>query len=614
MTEVVTEDRGKVVSNLAGMVWGVAELLRGDFRPSEYGRVILPLLVARRMDLMLAPTMEQVVFEIENRFLPNGVTNTGNLAFLRQITGCGYYRKDIMSLDIIRRNPDNAYDLFVQYINGFSNSVSDIFDGFRLLESVERLNRAGILQAVLDQFVSIDVHPDTLSNAEMGDLFEGLIRRFSEASNETAGEHFTPRDAVDLVISLVLAGNDPIMTGKVYEARNIYDPTAGTGGFLSVASERFRAMAPGNSTTLYGQELNAESYAICKADMLSKGDKIARIMLGNTLSDDKFPNEKFHYMISNPPYGVDWKKVEGAIVNEHQQGDRGRFAPGLPRSSDGQFLFLMHLISKFPEVNAHGFGGRIAIVMNSAPMASGGAGSGESEIRRYILENDLLESVVSLPNDMFYNTGIGTYIWILTNSKAEDRRGKVMLVDASSLGSDMAVALGSKRRFISTINQDLILSVYRDVRDWDVATLEDGIRVPYLRGESCPQNTVLSVPLVRVVDTEDFLYREVVIERPKYDGDGNIQRQVKGKNRGQVIPDADMRAVERIPFSCRSDDFLAREITPFVPEAFLDNTKERVGAEISWGEHFFVPETLPSVVDLDAQLRVLRDLIFVEGV
>lgn len=625
----MVQSRGKIVTNIVSTVWGFADILRSHFRPGEYGRVILPLLIARRMDLILADTLVSTLQEIE---VLRGIDLTSEVIArtdgLYDITGCGYFRMNDISLETIAHNPLNARELFAQYLDGYSESVRDIFDGFRLRETVERLLKGDLLLPLLNKVISLDLHSDVVSNPMMGDLFEHLIRKFSEVANETAGEHFTPRDAVDLVISLVVQGSDPALRGEDLSPRKIYDPTAGTGGFLSVAYDKFESLvrdaqiAHGvdldsccvNALELCGQELNPESYAICKSDMLSKGKGVSNIKLGDTLVNDQFPNDKFHYMISNPPYGVDWKKCERLVKDEYALGNEGRFAPGLPRSSDGQFLFLLHLMSKFPDVRAHNFGGRIGIVLNSAPMASGNAGSGESEIRRYILENDLLESVVSLPNDMFYNTGIGTYIWILTNSKAAAHRGKVVLLDASSLGTEMAVALGSKRRLITDENRQIILDVYNDVRDWDIACMDNGSYVPYPVDVARPLGAVSSVPLVRVVNTYDFLYRELIVERPKYDEYGAIMRQTKGKNKGQVIADADMRSVERISFRRDPAEFMATEVTPFLPDAFLDMSKERVGAEISWGEHFFVPEVLPTVAELDAEIRALRDLIFVEGI
>lgn len=592
----------------------ISELLRFHFKPTEYGSIIIPLLLARRMDLILQDTLSDVLDCIQEYTLLHGQVESDSLDFVFGKTSCNYYRTNSISLQKINEHKEGEYKLFEEYFNGYSSSVRDIFDGFSILNLVNRLIKKNIIHDVLDIIVSLDFSYSSFDNSEMGVLFETITRNFYGIENESLGAHFTPDDAVELVISLAIPFNHLKSNLNRKDKISIYDPTSGTGRLLSAALSLFNGLSQQDSVSVFGQELNPESYAICKSDMLSSGGNISNISLGNTLSEDKFPENKFDYMISNPPYGIDWKSIEGIIKNEHNLGSDGRFSPGLPRTSDGQLLFLLHLISKLPEIHVNNVGGRIAIVLNSAPMTSGNAGSGESKIRQYILQNDLLESVISLPNDMFYNTNIGTYIWVLTNKKDEKNKGKIILVDAAKLGTEMQVAMGNKRKFINQENRSIIMNIYQDVQDWNIGCMENGSYVPYPSDVACPKNCVSSFPIMRVVNTMDFIYRELVVERPKYDENGNIVYHTKGKNKGKVVTDIDMRSIERIPFERSPLEFMATEVTPFLPDAFLDMSKECVGAEISFDEHFFVPEVLPTVAELDAEIRKLRDLIFAEGI
>lgn len=355
---------------------------------------------------------------------------------------------------------DNIAQNLHFYIQGFSDDVRDIFERFEFAVQIDRLAKAGLLYQVTERFARINLHPDNVDNHQMGLVFEELIRRFSELSNETAGEHFTPREVINLMVQLLFIEDDEVLS-KPGVIRTIYDPTAGTGGMLSIAGECLLEHNPNARLVMNGQELNPESYAICKADMLIKGQDVSKIVFGNTLSDDGHAGEKFDYMLSNPPFGVEWKKVEAVVRREHeQQGYNGRFGPGLPRVSDGSLLFLLHLISKMrPAVDG---GSRFAIVLNGSPLFTGGAGSGESEIRRYVLENDLLEAIVALPTDMFYNTGIATYVWVLTNRKPDHRKGKVQLIDGSSFWQKMRKSLGSKRKLMGPEDISEITRLFGD--------------------------------------------------------------------------------------------------------------------------------------------------------
>lgn len=430
-------------SQLSSLIWSVAEFLRGDYRQSEYGRVILPFTVLRRLDCVLEPTKEAVLREKEEK-IKAGLNPD---PFMRRVSEAAFYNASSLDMRRLVGDQDNIGPNLLSYVESFSPEVKDIFDRFAFAEQIDRLTKNKLLYLVTEKFAGFDLHPDRVSNMQMGLIFEELIRKFAEASNDTAGEHFTPREVIKLMVNLLFVEDDDVLS-KPGVVRTIYDPTAGTGGMLSVADEYLSEHNPNARLTMYGQELNDLSYAICKADMLIKGQDVRNIVAGNTLSEDGHPDTKFDYMLSNPPFGVEWKKVQKDVKREHEvEGFSGRFGPGLPRVSDGSLLFLMHLLSKMRP--AKDGGSRFAIVLNGSPLFTGGAGSGESEIRRYVLENDLVEAIIGLPTDLFYNTGIATYVWVLSNRKPDHRKGLVQLIDASSLWQKMRKSLGSKRREIS---------------------------------------------------------------------------------------------------------------------------------------------------------------------
>jgi type I restriction enzyme M protein len=447
-----------------------------------------------------------------------------------------------MDMKTLMGDQDHIKENLYSYIQAFSLSVRDIFERFDFYTQIDRLGKCGLLYQVTEKFAGIDLHPGTVSNTEMGHVFEELIRKFAEISNETAGEHFTPREVIRFMVNLLFVEDDDVLA-KPGVVRTIYDPAAGTGGMLSIAGEYLAEHNPHARLTMYGQELNDESYAICKADMLIKGQDVANIAAGNTLSEDGHAHRKFDYMLSNPPFGVEWRKVEKAVRKEHeQQGYNGRFGPGLPRVSDGSLLFLLHLISKMrPAVDG---GSRFGIVLNGSPLFTGGAGSGESEIRRYVLENDLVEAIIGLPTDMFYNTGIGTYIWILSNRKPAARKGKVQLIDASSFWQKMRKRLGSKRKELS---DDHIAEVTRLFGSFSEVSKDDA-------------------PTSRIFRNEEFGYRAITVERPLCDTDGNVVLVAKGKNKGEQQPDSDLRDTENVPLDEDVDAYFEREVLPHVPD------------------------------------------------
>ncbi|MBU1412165.1 type I restriction-modification system subunit M, partial [Myxococcota bacterium] len=471
------------------------------------------------------------------------------------------------------------------YIQAFSPAVRDIFESFDFHTQIDRLAKSHLLYLVTEKFAGIDLHPATVDNTEMGAVFEELIRKFAEISNETAGEHFTPREVIRLMVNLIFIEDDAALT-RPGVVRSIYDPTAGTGGMLSVAGEHLAELNPAARLVMYGQELNPESYAICKADMLIKGQDIANIIFGNTLSADGLTGERFDYMLSNPPFGVEWKKIEKEIRREaEQQGFSGRFGPGLPRVSDGSLLFLLHLVSKMRP--AKDGGSRFGIVLNGSPLFTGGAGSGESEIRRYMLENDLVEAIIGLPTDMFYNTGISTYVWIVSNRKPAARSGRVQLIDASGLWQKMRKSLGSKRKELSPEHIDEITRLFGAFEE----VTRDG------------------APVSRIFRIEDFGYRTITVERPLRDAAGKVVKGEKGKLKGKLQPDAALRDTENVPLSEDVDKYFKREVLPHAPDAWIDPEKTKVGYEIPFNRHFYVFKPPRDLAAIDADLKVVTDRI-----
>jgi type I restriction enzyme M protein len=502
------------------------------------------------------------------------------------------------------------------YIQGFSAEVRDVFERFEFHNQIDRLAKAKLLFQVAEKFAGVDLHPDAVPNSQMGLVFEELIRKFAEASNETAGDHFTPREVIRLMVNLLFVEDDEALS-RPGVIRTIYDPTAGTGGMLSVAEEHLTAQNPAAKVTLYGQELNPESYAICKADMLIKGQDVSNIAFGNTLSEDGHPGKTFDYMLANPPFGVEWKNVEKEVRNEHEkQGFNGRFGPGLPRVSDGSLLFLMHMLSKMrPEAEG---GCRFGIVLNGSPLFTGGAGSGESEIRRYLLENDLVEAIVALPTDMFFNTGISTYVWIISNRKPQARRGHVQLIDGSGFWKKMRKSLGSKRKELAEEHIAELTRLFGGFEEAQVAVVVDAegkeiAREVVRSGDQPPAapegGKVKLAPLSRIFPNSAFGYRTITVERPLRDERGRIVPFERGKNKGKPQPDTALRDTENVPLSEEVDAYFQREVKPHAPDAWIDREKTKVGYEIPFNRHFYVFEPPRPLAEIDADLKQVTDRI-----
>lgn len=507
----------QTTNNLAAYIWSLADLLRGDFKQSQYGRIILPFTLLRRLECVLEESKENVLLENEKVKKMELPEEAQEKLLLRSTNGLSFF--NISKMDLSKLGESSIKDNLDSYIQGFSKDAFEIFEHFKFTEFIGRLNDANLLYKIVQKVRKTDLSPKAVSNHEMGLVFEELIRRFAEGSNETAGEHFTPRDIVRLTTSLVLMEDDDTLT-KPGIIRTIYDPTAGTGGFLSSSMEYVHELNSQAVMKAYGQELNPESYAICKADMLIKGQEVSNIKLGNTLSNDQLYADEFDYMLSNPPFGVDWKKIETDIKDENTlKGYEGRFGAGLPRVSDGSLLFLLHLISKLRDGSKGG--GRIGIILNGSPLFTGGAGSGESEIRRYILETDLLEAIVALPTDMFYNTGIATYVWVLSNKKREERKGKVQLINGVNLYGKMRKSLGSKRNVMSEKDIATITRSFGDFEEMEARPLSElGLDKPAEqksnrgRQSDNPKQEAPKTFASKIFATHEFGYRRITIERP----------------------------------------------------------------------------------------------------
>jgi len=650
-------------ANLSGFVWSIAETLRGDFKQSEYGKVILPFIVLRRLDCILQPTQTAVAETAKT--LPADLDDLTRDMILFAAAGNGLkvYNTSGLSFEQIRgQDAIHLHDNLLKYITFFSPNVRDIFiEKFRFPEQLKRLRDGKILWQVFEKFAQIDLHPGRVSNTAMGYLFEELIRRFSEISNETAGEHFTPREVIRLIVDLVLVSDDDALR-KEGIIRTVYDPAAGTGGMLALTEERLKEFNENVRVELYGQELNPESFAICTSDMLITGHNPDQIAFGNSLTEDAHTGERFHYMLSNPPYGVDWKKYQDPIRKEHEtRGFDGRFGPGLPRVSDGQLLFLLHMIGKMRNDE---IGSRIGIVMNGSPLFTGGAGSGESEIRRYLLEHDLVDAIVALPTDLFYNTGIQTYIWIIDNRKRPERRNKVQLIDASSerFWRPMRKSLGSKRREIPDTARDEIVRIYQTMQDGDASKIfaptdfgyreirvERPLRLAFQvtedRLQTLAEDRVIEKldeqQIIALLDAlRDGLGDQRFTNRPAFEpalaktlkhhgiaASASVRKAIANAlserdetadicrdAKGNPEPDSDLRDTELVPLSENWQDYVAREVTPFVPDAWVDESHRdgqdgetgRVGYEINFNRYFhkYVPPR--PLEEIDAELHQLE--------
>ncbi|TPL76249.1 SAM-dependent DNA methyltransferase [Mesorhizobium sp. B2-3-13] len=656
------------VQSLANFVWQIAEILRGDFKQSEYGKVILPFVVLRRLDCILEPSRAAVRAAFAS--LPEGIDEQTREMMLYGAVGSGIrvYNTSKLTFSVLRgQNASDLHGNLVTYITSFSPSVKDVFlDKFLFTDQLKRLNEAAILWKVFERFAALDLRPQSISTLDMGYLFEDLIRRFSEISNETAGEHFTPREVIRLIVDLLLVNDAPALVGDGI-IRQVYDPACGTGGMLALTEEGMKAFNEKIRVELFGQELNGESFGICKSDMLVTGHDPEQIAFGNTLTHDAHKGRRFHYMLSNPPYGVDWKKYADPIKDEHERlGKNGRFGAGLPRISDGQLLFLQHMISKMRDDEA---GSRVGIVMNGSPLFTGGAGSGESEIRRWMLEKDWIEAIVALPTDLFYNTGIQTYVWLLTNRKEPKRRGKVQLIDASGerFWKPMRKSLGSKRREIRDDARETIVHIFHEMAngggEWaDVSRIfdttdfgyreikiEQPLRLNFQANPERIERLTLTKPFLKLDPSEqedvlnvvtDRLPNSLFKDRPSFEA--ALAKALKGAgvkvatpvkkailsalserdetaaicldSNGGPEPDAELRDYELVPLKEDWQEYVTREVTQFVPEAWVDETYRddadkgvgRVGYEINFSRYFYRYVPPRPLAEIDAELKTLE--------
>ncbi|MGG2093978.1 class I SAM-dependent DNA methyltransferase [Bacillus sp. S13(2024)] len=647
-------------------IWSIAEILRGPYKPEDYGKVVLPLAVLRRFDCVLENTKEEVLVKFEQF---KHLSEDAREHILNREAKQNFYNISKYNFSKLLTDADNIADNLRDYINGFSKTAREILEYFEFDKQIEKMDRNDLLYLTIKRFSELDLHPEVVSNIEMGYIFEELIRRFSEHAE--AGDHYTPREVVRLMVNLLFMQDDDILT-KQGLTQTLYDCAAGTGGMGSVAQEFLKELNPTAELEFFGQEINEESYAICKADILIKGAEAKNIRFGNTLSNDQFKNEKFDYLISNPPYGVDWKTVEKTVKGEHEEkGFEGRFGPGTPRTSDGQLLFLSHLISKMKPVTVENSqGSRLAIIMNGSPLFTGDAGSGESEIRRYILENDLVEGIVALPNDLFYNTGISTYIWILTNNKSAIRRGKVQLINAVDFSKKMKKSMGSKRNEITEAQIDEIVRLYGEFKEgehvkifdnedfgYHKITVERPLRFNFLISEERIQRVaeqkafqnlatskkrgdnglaeieagkVLQEKIMEVLRSlgseqlyknreeftkllkDAFKKEDVAIGAPVLKAilaglsEKDETADICMKNKIDVEPDADLRDTENVPLKEDIYEYFEREVTPHVPDAWIDESKTKVGYEIPFTRQFYKYTALRSSAEIMEEIKELE--------
>ncbi|MEX2577552.1 MAG: class I SAM-dependent DNA methyltransferase [Verrucomicrobiales bacterium] len=657
-------------SELSNFIWSVADLLRGPYRPPQYERVMLPLTVLRRFDCVLEPTKEAVLARYAK--LEGGkVRNLDPI--LNKVAGdgkdIGFHNHSKLDFWKLKGDPDQIALNLVSYINGFSENVRRIFEYFEFEQEIQKLEQANRLFLVISKFCDIDLHPDRVDNIQMGLVFEDLIRRFNEAANETAGDHFTPREVIRLMVNLLLEPDDDLLT-KPGIIKKVCDPACGTGGMLAEAQGWLREHNPDAKLLVFGQDYNPRSYAVAASDMLIKGHQESRIEFGNTLTDDQFSGERFDYLLANPPFGVDWKAEQKEVKREHESlGFGGRFGPKLPRVNDGALLFLLHMIDKFEDVDEKKgkYGSRVAIVFNGSPLFTGGAGSGESEIRRWILENDWLEAIVALPEQMFYNTGIGTFVWIVTNRKATRRRGKVQLIDARERWKPMRRSLGDKRRYLTEDDIETVTREHGEFGETDTCKLFDNEDFGYRRiTVERPLRRVFeftregkeemrklfedheySLSLMGALDAieagfgferhtdyneiaDDLKPHLKVIETDKgwkalfhgrfFSTDPGAEPVVKKRHKDGSVEyeaDGDLRDFENVPLKEEVEDYFAREVLPYRPDAWInenvvdeqDGEVGKVGYEINFNRFFFRYEPPRDLEEIDTDLEKVEKRI-----
>lgn len=666
-------------TELANHAWSVADLLRGDYKQSDYGKVILPFTVLRRLECVLEPTKDKVLAQYDRL---KDQENVDLPRFLRRAAGHSFYNISGYTLKAITKDSSQAAKHLLAYVGAFSENAQEVLDKYDFAQQIRRLDNANLLYQVIGRFADLDLRPVELkdgevvkgkdgqpkvivSNHQMGYVFEELIRRFAEQSNETAGEHFTPREVIELMVNLLIAPDDDALS-MPGASRTVLDPACGTGGMLSAAEEHIKRLNPSATVTVFGQELNPESWAICRSDMMIKGQDPENIKFGNSFSDDGHRNKHFDYLLANPPFGVEWKKVKDEVEHEHETlGESGRFGAGLPRINDGSLLFLQHMISKMKPVTVDGKGGsRVAIVFNGSPLFTGAAGSGESRIRQWILENDWLEGIVALPDQLFYNTGISTYFWILTNRKANGNRGKVVLLDARDQFAKMRKSLGDKRKCLTKDQIKTITHLYAEALDaardaehpmhakvkvfanedfgYHRITVERPLKLRFEVTEETLTELAASKPIQKATNAEvlatalkplvgqvwptkreawDALrktmaeagvlwpsgtpfqkaMREVIGVR---DPDGEVQLV-----KGSPEPDPELRDYENVPLDEDTEEYLRREVLPHVPDAWIDHDKTKIGYEIPFIRHFYVYKPPRPLAEIDAELKALESEI-----
>jgi len=562
----------------ANFIWSIADLLRGHYKQADYGKVILPFTVLRRLDTLLQPTRKDVLaaYQKHKDKKPEVLE-----PILNNAAKAKFHNRSKFDFAELAKDHNNIANNLRHYINGFSISVREIIEYFSFEDQIRKLDEYDLLYMIVKRFAESNGIFKDVDSIQMGYIFEELIRKFAELSNETAGEHFTPREVIRLMVNLLFV-NDKAILRKQGIVKTMYDPACGTGGMLSVAEEYLQELNPDARLEVFGQEINPESYAICKSDMLIKGQNPSNIKFGNTFTQDGLEGEVFDYLLSNPPFGVDWKKAERYIKDEAaNRGFAGRFGAGLPPISDGSLLFLQHMISKMKRSAG---GSRIGIVFNGSPLFSGGAGSGPSEIRKWIIENDMLEAIIAMPDQLFYNTGISTYIWIVTDRKSKERRGKVQLINATGADKEdkdnpfyrkMLRSLGNKRKEIHAEAISLITQVYGEFKEG---------------------------PYCKIFVNEDFGYSRITVERPKLDEKGNIETDRKGN----PVPDADLRDFENVPLKKDIEEYFRREVLPHVHDAWIDNGKTKVGYEINFTKYFYKYKPLRSLEEIKNDILALE--------
>ena len=647
-------------------IWSIAEILRGDYKRADYGKVILPMTVLRRLDCVLAPTKDKVLKKYEQ--LKKGKLKNLDPILNKESGQKSFHNRSKLDFDKLTADPNNVAENMKAYINGFSTKAREIIEKFDFDKQIEKLDEADSLFLIVKRFNEIDMHPDKVSNEEMGYIFEELIRRFSEQSNETAGEHFTPREVIRLMVNLLFIEDHDILARKGI-IKTLYDPACGTGGMLSIADEYLKELNPDAELRLFGQELNDESFAICNSDIMIKGEDPDSIKFGNSFTKDGFAGSKFDYMLSNPPFGVEWKKIENFIRDEADKfGYNGRFGAGLPRINDGSFMFLQHMISKMKETNN---GSRLAIVFNGSPLFTGSAGSGESNIRQWIIENDFLETIIALPDQLFYNTGIFTYIWILTNRKSKKRKKKIQLINAVDYFKKMRKSLGNKRNYISDKQIEEITRILGDFKEsknckifdnddfayWRI-TVERPLRLNFqitperiemLKEENAFKNLAKSrkkkkeIALKEIEEGQEF--QERIISALESIKSGKIYKSrdefekaidIAFKEKGIILkapvkkailaglserdetadicldkkcnpePDKELRDYENIPVKEDIKEYFKREVIPHVPDAWIDHDKRKKGYEIPLTRHFYEYKPLRPLEEIEAEIKALE--------